>query len=187
MGRTTLADFGGLLDDLKAGDLGSYYKRATITWSEPARIRYGEPVPLSEDRYLKKGYLYILSRNHGNQSVPDQILYVGITNNLNRRFYNHPKFKNLVKSHKHVFFHVGQPNFHGYRTAENSHNRAAIEELEHIYIWTLYEHLHNHQKVWTVPGMKRQDARPWLITNDGYGFSGNMPKRIAFPWAAVTN
>lgn len=185
MGRLRLPDFGGMKSDVETGDPRPYYKKVTVNWSEPIRVRKDGPVPLEEREYRKNGYFYVLMKDHGNQSVRDKILYVGITNKLKVRFYNHPKFWEIISKNSHVYFCVGEPDFHGYRTAENYKNRQAIEEIEHIYIWTLFPYLENYQKFQSFPGMSKAGARAWMIENKGYSFSGNMPKKIVYPWAGV--
>jgi hypothetical protein len=48
---------------------------------------------------------------------------------------------------------IGDIDSESYNTAKNSENRRAIEELEHILIWTLFDDLWNDEKQFTLPGM----------------------------------
>lgn len=59
------------------------------------------------------------------------------------------------------------------------------EELEHILIWVLWDDLWNDRKTFVVPGQGGNGGRAWDINNTGFVFSGRMPKRIVFPWAAI--
>lgn len=45
--------------------------------------------------------------------------------------------------------------------------------------------LWNDKKQSTLPGMGTHSGRAWDITNEGYKFSGRMPRRILYPWIAV--
>jgi hypothetical protein len=160
------------------------YKAVTIDWSRPRTLTKSGKVVLDDD-YTRTGYLYALVRNHGNSRSRDVIQYVGITNDLNKRFVNHPKFDEIRSAKGDVGLSIGTIDFGKYRTAIGSGNRRAIEELEHILIWTVWDDLWNDKKQSTLPGMGQHPGRAWDIKNEGYKFSGRMPGRILYPWIVV--
>jgi len=160
------------------------YKPVTIDWSRPRKLEKSGKI-VFEEEFTEPGYLYALVRNHGRSNWRDVIQYIGITNNLDSRFSNHPKVDEIRAIRGNVALSIGKIDFGTYRTAIGSGNRRAIEELEHILIWTLWEDLWNDKKQSTLPGMGKHPGRAWDITNEGYKFSGRMPRRILYPWIAV--
>ena len=54
---------------------------------------------------------------------------------------------------------------------------GALEEIEHLLIWAVDEHLENERKMFTLPGMGSNGGEAWHIRNTGYRFSGRMPNR----------
>jgi hypothetical protein len=115
----------------------------------------------------------------------DSVVYVGITNNLKQRFKNHPKVNQIRSARGQTGLSIGEIDFGSYRTAKTSGNRRAIEELEHLLIWTLWGDLWNEKKQFTLPGMGKYGGRAWDVSNEGYKFSGRMPRRIVYPWIMV--
>ncbi|MDB5706414.1 MAG: uncharacterized protein JWN66_3530 [Sphingomonas bacterium] len=162
------------------------YKPVKIDWQVPIELDKAEGISFP-DEYLEPGYLYALVRNHGNALVRDRIVYIGITNNLHRRFQNHPKVDEIRKARGSTGLSIGKIDFGSYRTAKGKGegNKLAIEELEHILIWTLWKDLWNEKKWFTLPGMGTHRGRAWDITNVGHKFSGRMPERIVYPWIVI--
>lgn len=158
------------------------FKPISVSWSTPTRLTKDGDIVLDDCDYLEAGYLYAIVRNHGNAAKADTIRYIGITNNLETRFRNHPKMTELRSKGGETSLSIGTIDFGGYRTARGTGNRRAIEELEHIFIWTLWHDLLNDKKQLTAPGMGKHRGRAWDITMKGYQFSGQMPKRIIYPW-----
>lgn len=181
-----LADF-GQDEELWQGSNGKpLFQKVEICWRNPVLIeRDGSIAPENESEVYKHGYLYAIVRNHGNQTTKDRVAYVGITNNLERRFRNHATVEELRSLQGETSISVGvisTPN----RRPSGSALKLLREELEHILIWVLWEDLWNDRKVLVVPGQGRNGGKAWDIENTGFTFSGRMPRRIVFPWAAIS-
>lgn len=178
-----IADFGGDIEQVCNSSNRRLYKPVTVSWSRPQIWRKDDPAPIGMPEEAP-GYLYVLTRNHHRAATKDKIVYVGITNNLKKRFDDHPKAEQISKLRGETSLSIGTLDFHGYRTAI-SFNRRAIEELEHIFIWSLWHTLCNEKKMFTLPGMGAHPGRAWHISNEGYRFSGRMPREIVYPWMLV--
>jgi hypothetical protein len=161
-----------------------FYQPVTITWSKPRPLSKSGPIEIPDD-YIKPGYLYALVRNHGNSSYLDTIVYIGITNSLHQRFRNHPKVDEIRAARGMTGLSIGEIDFHGRRTTQGAGHRPAIEELEHILIWSLWDDLWNEKKQYTLPGMGANRGRAWEVRNEGYKFCGRMPKRIIYPFILI--
>ncbi|WP_083897043.1 GIY-YIG nuclease family protein [Azospirillum sp. B506] len=181
--RFKISDFGGEVDEICNSQDKRLYKPVTVTWTQPAVWHRNEAAPIGFPEEAP-GYLYILTRNHHRAKLKDEIVYVGITNNLKRRFDCHPKAEEISSMRGETSLSIGNIDFHGYKTAI-THNRREIEELEHIFIWALWKNLWNERKMFTLPGMGRLPGRAWHITNEGYHFSGRMPRELVYPWMLV--
>jgi hypothetical protein len=179
-----LMDLGGDPSEICNAQNRRLFKAVTVQWSTPKPLPKSDDVDLGEE-FLEPGYLYALVRNHGRSHYRDWIVYIGISNDLMTRFKNHPKVDEIRKIRGCCSISIGKIDFGRYLTAKNAGNRRAIEELEHIYIWTLYDDLWNEKKQYTLPGMGRHGGRAWDIVNEGYKFSGRMPRRIVYPWIMV--
>lgn len=177
------ADYGYDVEELSNGG-GRLFKAVTIDWSRPRDWNEGERAPIDEE-YLEPGYLYAITRNHHRAKTRDTIVYVGITNNLDARFQNHPKARQFADMRGPTGLSIGTVVFGSYRTAKSSGNRAAIEGLEHILIWSLWPTLFNDSKQMSLPKFKASVAQAWHITNSGYRFSGRMPREIVYPWMLI--
>jgi hypothetical protein len=180
-----LADF-GQDENLFTGPNGKpLFKKVEIFWRDPVEIdREGNICLENEDEIYQHGYLYAIVRNHGNQKKKDRIAYIGITKDLEKRFANHPKVSDIKSQYGETSISIGVISTPGSRPSGTSLVRLR-EELEHILIWVLYEDLWNDKKTLQVPGQGRNGGRAWDIENTGFKFSGRMPKRIVFPWAAI--
>lgn len=179
-----LMDLGGDPSEICNAQNKRLFKGVTVHWSPPKPLPKDDDVDLGAE-FLEPGYLYALVRNHGKAHYRDKIVYIGITNNLTKRFKNHPKVDEIRKLKGNCAMSIGTIDFGKYLTAKNSGNRRAIEELEHIFIWTLYDDLWNEKKQHTLPGMGRHGGRAWDIINEGCKFSGRMPRRIVYPWIMI--
>jgi hypothetical protein len=159
------------------------YKPISVEWQPPISIS-GEDKVVIPDEYLDPGYLYALVRNHGNSHQKDRIVYIGITNSLKQRFANHPKVDEIRKTRGSTSMSIASVNFGKFSRIPKSgeQHRRAIEELEHVYIWTLWGDLWNERKSFTLPGMGSNGGQAWDISNTGHKFSGRMPERIVYPW-----
>ncbi len=174
------AYYGDNIEDVQNAKGSPLFKDVTVTWTEPKIWRPDKPAP-TELAEQAPGYLYALVRNHHRAKTKDKIVYIGITNDLKHRFYDHPKAEEFCKKRGDTALSIGNIDFHNYRTAL-AKNRRAIEELEHIFIWTMWWDLWNERKQYTLPGMGRHPGRAWHIVNDGYRFAGRMPREIVYPW-----
>ncbi|MCY1290451.1 hypothetical protein D9M68_186530 [compost metagenome] len=177
------ADYGYDVEEL-SNHRGRMFKAVTVDWSTPRNWNEGERAPVGEE-YLEPGYLYAITRNHHRAKTRDTIVYIGITNNLNARFQNHPKAQLFADMRGPTGLSIGKVDFGSYRTAKTSGNRAAIEGLEHILIWALWPTLFNDSKQMSLPKFKASVAQAWHITNSGYRFSGRMPREIVYPWMLI--
>ena len=184
-GDFKLADFGHDEELWKGSNGKPLFQKIEIDWRKPVRIGKDGTLPIAnEEEIHKNGYLYAIVRNHGNQQTRDRIAYIGITNDLEKRFRNHPKVDEIRNQAGETSISIGVISTPG-RRPNGTALRLLREELEHILIWVLYEDLWNDRKTMVVPGQGRNGGKAWDIVNAGFKFSGRMPKRIVFPWAAV--
>ena len=179
------ADYSCEIEELESSN-GPLFKPATISWSHPRNWERGEHAPIDEE-YTKPGYLYAITRNHHRAKTRDTIVYIGITNNLDTRFNNHPKAREFADMRGPTGLSIGEIDFHGYRTAASKDraNRAALEGLEHILIWALWPTLYNDRKQTNLPKFSDRVAQAWHMTNEGYRFAGRMPREIVYPWMLI--
>jgi hypothetical protein len=179
-----VADFLYEADELENSS-GRLFKPAVISWSLPRTWKSDERAPTGLDN-LEPGYLYAIVRNHHRARTRDTIVYVGITNNLDRRFANHPKASDLAGMRGETGLSIGRIDFGSYRTARNSGNRKALEGIEHLLIWALWSpSLLNDRKVMSLPNFRAPVAQAWHVKNEGYRFKGRMPRELVFPWMLV--
>ena len=159
------------------------FKQVELDWSKPtlwstdmARPKFATEEP----------FLYALIRNHGNEQTKDRIVYIGLTTRPAARFVNHTTAKGIVARKGQVRFSYAPINF---VSGKNKIERLsyALEQLEHLIIWAVDEHLENEKKMFTLPGMGTNGGEAWHITNTGYRFSGRMPREIVYPWMLVKN
>ena len=180
-----LADFGEDETLWTNGSGKPLFRPVEICWRDPVRIdREGNIGLENESDVYAHGYLYALVRNHGNQAEKDKIVYIGITNDLEKRFRNHWKANDIRSKAGETSISVGVITTPGSRP-NGTELKKLREELEHILIWVLWKDLWNDRKVFVVPGQGRNGGRAWDIKNTGFPFSGRMPSRIVFPWAAI--
>ena len=127
--------------------------------------------------------VYAIVRNHHRANTRDTIKYIGITERLKRRFYNHSVATKLAAMRGQTSLSIASIDF-GNNTSMKWQPRGAIEEIEHILIWALWEFsdLVNEKKQYSLPGLKYLDGVAWHIVNKGYRFSGRMPREIIYPW-----
>jgi GIY-YIG catalytic domain len=184
-GDFKLADFGHDEKLWKGSNGKPLFQKVEICWREPVPVNKDGTITVeNEADVYKNGYLYAIVRNHGTQKTKDRIAYIGITNNLQKRFRNHPKVNKIRARRGETSISIGVISTPGSRLGPDQ-AKTLREELEHILIWVLYEDLWNDSKQLVVPGQGRNGGKAWDIVNEGFKFSGRMPKRIVFPWAAV--
>ncbi|MFW7355905.1 MAG: hypothetical protein ACODTL_08160 [Brucella sp.] len=176
------ADWGGEADELGNANGFPLFKRLVLNWSEPQVVGKGNKPYFEEPRAC----LYAIMRNHHGSHQKDRICYIGLSTNPSRRFYNHPTAIELIEKRGCTTFS------HAYLDMEKSSKteftiKRALEDVEHILIWTVWQNLKNKSKQYTLPGMGSTTGDPYHIINEGYGFLGQMPKEIIYPWALVLN
>lgn len=178
-----VANLGGNVTDIGDSQGKPLFKRVTVEWTTPLEWCPGGSAPtgLAEDA---PGHLYVIVRDHHASAQRETIAYVGLTNSVHTRFYQHPKAKSLAEKRGKTLLSIGNIDFGDYRTAYRN-NKEALEELEHIFIWTLWPTLDNEMKMFTLPGMGENRGRAWHIVNTGHRFHGRMPMEIVFPWLLV--
>lgn len=180
-----IADFGEDEDLFEDSNGRPLFQPIEIDWSRPSRIERDGTIPFKDESEIyRNGYLYAIVRNHGNQTTRDRIVYIGITNDLKKRFRNHPKVDEIRSQYGETSISIGTITTPGRKP--NGETRVLIrEEVEHILIWVLHEDLWNDRKTMCVPGQGTNGGRALDIHNKGFTFSGRMPRRIVFPWAAI--
>lgn len=157
------------------------FKEVNLVWSKPALWRKGQKrPPISEN----EPFLYSLVWNHGNSRAKDHILYVGLTRSPNTRFGNHRTAKEIVDLRGSVGLTYAKVDFIRGRD-KIRRIKQALEEVEHLIIWAVYQDLWNVRKLYTLPGMGKNRGNTWHIRNAGYRFSGRMPREIIYPWMLV--
>jgi hypothetical protein len=159
------------------------FKQVELDWSKPTLWTNDMRLPECD---CSDPFLYALVRNHENSKTTDHIVYIGLTTAPASRFGNHPTAKKIVARKGKVGFSYAPINF---ITGKNKIERLsyALEQLEHLLIWAVDEHLENEKKMFTLPGMGANGGEAWHITNTGYRFSGRMPREIVYPWMLVKN
>lgn len=180
-GQFQIADFGGETEDVQNAAGNPLHKMVSLQWCRPRQWRKGEAAPIHDE---DEPCVYALVRNHGNARSKDNIVYIGLTKNPQTRFANHPTAKRIVKMRGEVGLSLAPINFVKGRNRIQNLKRA-LEEIEHLLIWSLWQGLENDRKMFTLPGMSRNAGNAWHIVNEGYRFSGRMPREIIYPWMLV--
>ena len=174
-----LADFGGEIEEVcnRAGK--PLFKAVTISWTTPQLWKRDVPAPTHLAEHAP-GHLYALVRDHHKAKTRENIVYIGLTNDLDHRFANHHKAEYLRRMRGQTFLSIGNLDFCGYRTAIQK-SKAAIEEIEHLLIWALSPS-YNERKMYSMPGVGTKPSRAWHIQCGGHRFAGRMPREIVYPW-----
>lgn len=156
------------------------FKKAALTWTLPRQWSKDSPRPFDD----KSGpALYVVLREHGNARSRAMIEYIGLATDVGTRFYNHPKAKALRDTRGQTFVSIAPIDFVRGRDRLAS-QKAAMEEIEHLLIWTLDPPM-NDRKHFSLPAMGLNGGNAWHIENRGYRFAGRMPREIVFPWMAL--
>lgn len=154
------------------------YHRVELVWTKPVQWLKSQRVP---DFSTSEPFLYVLVRDHGRAHTRDHIEYVGLTTSPGTRFGNHKKAREIVRRRGTVLFSYAPITFIRGRDRVKRVKRA-LEEIEHLLIWAIPEHLENDKKQYTLPGMGKNGGEAWHILNKGYRFRGRMPLEIVYPW-----
>ena len=172
------ADLGGEPSDLECS---AKYQRITIEWSTPEAWGSKEELAPIDESLKKPGYLYAISWGHHRAKQLETIAYIGITDNLDRRFNNHPTADKLRARKRKTFLSIGRIDF-GRLSNKSERTRWITEQLEHLFIWTLWQTLVNERKMVRMPGFGTGGGHAWHIINEGHKFGGHMPSEIVYPW-----
>lgn len=176
-----VADF-----DDEPGEMG-HFCVATINWSKPRKWVANEPAPIVREDPGQA--LYVIIREHGLQTHKQRISYVGMSTNLHARFVNHPKAHELRDKGGPTLLSIGTVVYSGpHSNWAREYSDAALNQIEHILIWSLWPTLENDRKQYSIPllsGKNIADGKPWLIRRAGHSFSGAMPREIAYPWMII--
>jgi hypothetical protein len=157
------------------------FKIARLHWSKPTVWNKGDNVPTFD---TSEPFLYVLIRNHGKSKTKDHIVYVGLTKSPKTRFGNHETAKKIVGMRGQTTFSYAPVNFIKGRNSI-ARMEKALEEIEHLLIWSLGFELRNLRKQYTLPGMGKNGGNAWKIIHTGYRFSGQMPREIVYPWMLI--
>ena len=179
--RLKPAAWGEDVTDVENAAGNSLFKAVELRWSKPTLWTRDMSRPKF---HTEAPFLYALIRNHGNALTKDRIVYIGLTSAPATRFGNHQTAKEIVSLKGQVGFSYAPIEF---GSGNNRLERVtyALEQIEHLLIWAVDQHLENEKKMFTLPGMGANGGDAWHITNTGYRFSGQMPKEIVFPWMLV--
>jgi len=154
------------------------FKNVVLNWSMPTIWGKDDRLPSFD---CDDPFLYILFRNHGRFSDRDRIEYVGLTASPRTRFGNHRTAREIVTQSGVVSFSYAKVEITRGRNRIDRLQRA-LEEIEHLLIWSIDEELWNEKKQSTLPGLGINPGQAWIICNEGYRFHGKVPKEIIYPW-----
>jgi hypothetical protein len=154
------------------------FKNVLLSWSKPSVWDKNDRLPSFN---CDDPFLYILVRNHGSFPDKDRIEYVGLTTSPKTRFGNHETARKIVNQSGTVSFSFAKVEITRGRNRIKRLHRA-LEEIEHLLIWSIDEELWNEKKQSTLPGLGTNAGQAWIINNEGYRFHGKVPKEIVYPW-----
>lgn len=156
------------------------FKEVELNWSKPTVWAVDQSTPDFEGY---EPFVYILLRNHGNSHTKNNIEYVGLTVSPRTRFGNHEKARSIRDKRGETLFSYAPIVMLGKNKAART--KQTLEEIEHLLIWALPFDLENEKKQFTLPGLGANGGTAWHISNQGFRFSGRMPREIVYPWMAV--
>jgi hypothetical protein len=179
----TLVDIGDDPQDVENSTGTRYYRRAVITWSPPKAWVKGERFFSVPAQWAAYG-VYAFLRDHKNQTTPNEIAYIGKALKFKSRLTDtHHMYNGLVLKSGVTKVCCGRIRFEGVHARPGYY-----EEIEDILKWVLWSRIHNSQGLESLPGFRGANGRPfkpWVLTNEGYRFNRQVPKRIAYPSIAV--
>lgn len=174
------AYFGDSIDEVQNASGHGLYKKAHLRWSEPESIK--EKPPIFE---RNEPVLYAVMRDHPLKKSRNEIVYIGLSISQKTRFYNHPKVKELRELRGTTTLSFAALEHIRLSSRIESQARA-LEEIEHLLIWALWQSLQNERKLFTLPGMGTGRGNAWHVINEGYDFGGRMPTEIVYPWMLIS-
>jgi hypothetical protein len=175
---TKPAEWGNTPADVQNAAGNPLFTKVELVWCEPTLWEKGQSKPKFNPA---EQFVYALLHDHGNASTMDRIVYIGLTTNPRHRFGNHETALDIVSRRGRVQFTYAPINF--IRGKDRLRRiKAALEEIEHLLIWAVPDHLGNEKKWFTLPGMGLNGGAAWHILNKGYRFRGQMPAEIIYPW-----
>lgn len=154
------------------------FHKVELVWKRPTLWPKAQRLPKFNS---SEPFIYALIRDHGKAVDRDRIEYIGLTTSPATRFGNHKTARRIVNKRGRVMFSYAPITFVRGRNRIRR-LQLAIEEIEHLLIWAIPDHLENDKKQFTLPGMGINGGEAWHIINRGYRFRGRMPAEIVFPW-----
>lgn len=178
-----LLDF-GLDYERQTGYNGkSYYKIATITWSEPAVWNPSERCFSVPAGWAGHGGIYAFTRQHWKQSGKPRIAYIGKAKSFTSRLTNAHNHFSIVQRRGDTMVSCGRIAFKRVRP-----RIGFYLEIEDIIKFAVYNYLENKQGFESLPGFRSSQPKsmaPWVIRSEGHSFGGIMPRRIVYPAIAA--
>lgn len=161
----------------------SYYRLATITWSDPEVWDPGVrrfPVPAG---WAGHGGVYAFTRRHWAQTGKPRIAYIGKAKSFTGRLTDAHNHFDIIERRGETLVSCGRIAFERVRSRVGYYL-----EIEDIIKFAVHDYLENSQGFESLPGFRATQSRPmtpWVITNGGHSFGGVMPKRIVYPALGV--
>ena len=177
----SVADFGAEVAYIKNNKDKRLFRAVDVNWSPPKLWERDQDAPVSDADYAPAN-VYAITRHHHLEKRRENIVYVGMSLHLDKRFANHPKADLIRHLAGEIKLSVGTVTFGPW-----SHKKSikkSVEQIEHILIWALAPKF-NNKKVYSLPGFGKNGASAWHICNGGHRFAGRMPLEIVFPWMIV--
>src|SRR5262245_47573598 len=119
------ADWGGEVGEIQNASGRTLFRSVAIDWSLPRRWMRDEAAPTGLDEF-ERGYLYALLRDHHRSKRRLVIEYVGLTENLSYRFYNHSTARKVRDMTGQTSLSIGEVDFGRYH--RRSGTKPSIEE-----------------------------------------------------------
>jgi hypothetical protein len=175
------ADWGDSPSEIQNASGNPLYHKVELNWRDPTPWEKGQSRPLFDP---SEQFVYALLHDHGKATTKDRIVYIGLTSNPRHRFGNHETALDIVSRRGRVQFTYAPITF--IRGRDRLRRvKQALEEIEHLLIWAVPDHLENEKKWFTLPGMGVNAGDAWHILNRGYRFHGQMPREIIYPWMLI--
>lgn len=112
-----------------------------------------------------------------------RLTYIGKALDFNKRLTDRHNHFDIIKRRGDTYVSCGRIAFDRVHS-----NKGYYLEIEDIVKFCVYEWLENKQGFESLPGFRKTQPRammPWVITNEGFRFNGNMPRRIIYPSIGV--
>jgi hypothetical protein len=167
---------------------GMAHEGITIDWRRlPGRdLRFGTQTKINfkfpQDGLGAVAYMHFL-RDHKNQENGRRIAYIGKAINFNTRLRSNHNHFDLVERKGKTLVSCGRIAFERIR-----HRDIYYEQIEDVIKFCVWKNLENDKGFHSLPGFRKSQPDvmvPWFIKNEGYRFSGLMPRQVAYPSIAI--